>query len=342
MRLQALLRAVCGMCLGAGTWSAQAADAALIEAARKEGNVTWYTTQIVNQFAVPAAAAFEKKYGIKVNYVRADNAGVILRLGQEAKAGKMLADVFDGTVATTLIRDGLVLKWQPDSIKEMPKEYHDPDGYWVATNLYVHTPGINTSLVPKGQEPKTHADLLDPKWKGKLVWAARQASSAAPGFIGSLFAEMGEEKGNAYLQELKKQNVAALGVSARQVLDQVIAGEYAISLNIFNNHATISAVQGAPSAWLPINPGLAVFSIAAITKGGPHPNAAKLLLDYLVSEEGQKVYREANYITVHPNVPPKDPSLRPDGKAFRAIFVGPDEVEAKVAGWWTVYQEIFR
>ncbi len=322
--------------------AAHAADQAIIDAAKKEGSVTWYTTQIVNQIAAPIAAAFEKKYGVKVDYVRADNNEVILRLNSEAKAGRIQGDLFDGTVATSLIREGLVLQWQPDSVKQLPKEYQDPQGYWVATNLYVHTPGINTSLVPKGQEPKTYADFLDPKWKGKLVWAARQASSAAPGFIGSLFAEMGEEKGKAYLQELKKQNVAALGVSARQVLDQVIAGEYAISLNIFNNHATISAAQGAPSAWLPINPGLAVFSIAAITKGGPHPNAAKLLLDYLVSEEGQKVYREANYITVHPNVPPKDPSLRPDGKTFRAIFVGPDEVEAKVAGWWKVYQEIFR
>ena len=321
---------------------AHAADQALIDAAKKDGSVTWYTTQIVNQIAAPIAAAFEKKYGVKVDYVRADNNEVILRLNSEAKAGKIQGDLFDGTVATSLIRDGLVLQWQPDSVKQLPKEYQDPQGYWVATNLYVHTPGMNTSLVPKGQEPKTHADLLDPKWKGKLVWAARQASSAAPGFIGSVFADMGEEKGKIYLQELKKQNVAALGVSARQVLDQVIAGEYAIALNIFNNHATISAEQGAPSAWLPINPGLAVFSIAAITKGGPHPNAAKLLLDYLVSEEGQKVYREANYITVHPNVPPKDPSLRPDGQKFKAIFVQPDDVEAKVAEWWKVYQEIFR
>ncbi len=321
---------------------AQAADAALIEAAKKDGSVTWYTTQIVNQIAAPIADAFEKKYGVKVNYVRADNNEVILRLNSEAKAGKVQGDVFDGTVATSLIRDGLVLQWQPDSVKAMPKDYQDPQGYWVATNLYVHTPGINTALVPKGQEPKTHQDFLDPKWKGKMVWAARQASSAAPGFIGSVFADMGEEKGKAFLRELAKQNVAALGVSARQVLDQVIAGEYSIALNIFNNHATISAEQGAPSAWLPINPGLAVFSIAAITKNGPHQNAAKLLLDYLVSEEGQKIYSAANYISVHPNVPPKDPSLRPDGAKFKAIFVQPDEVEAKVAEWWKVYQEIFR
>ena len=321
---------------------AWAADAALIEAAKKEGSVTWYTTQIINQFAAPAAAAFEKKYGVRVDYVRADNNEVILRLQSETKAGKVLGDVFDGTVATPLIREGIALQWQPDSVKEMPKEYQDPQGYWVATNLYVHTPGLNTTLVPKVSEPKSRQDFLDPKWKGKLVWAARQSTSAAPGFIGATLYEMGEEKGMAYLRELAKQNVAGLGVSARQVLDQVIAGEYSIALNIFNNHATISAAQGAPAAWLPLSPALAVFSIAGIAKAGPHPNAAKLLLDFLVSEDGQKLYRDADYISVHPKVPPRDPMLRPDGVTFKAFYVQPDVVEEKTAGWWKIFQDIFR
>ncbi len=327
-----------GLCAG----PAQAADDVLIDAAKKEGTVTWYTTQIVNQFAVPASAAFEKKYGVKVNYVRADNAGVILRIGQEAKAGKILADVFDGTVATTLIRDGLVLKWQPDSIKDMPKEYRDPDGYWVATNLYVLTPGINTNLVPAGSEPKTFEDLLDPKWKGRMVWAGRAAPSAAGGFIGAVISGMGEVNGKLYLRQLAKQNIAALGVSARVVLDQVISGEYAIGLNIFNHNTTISAAQGAPTTWLPVSPALAVFSIVGITKDAPHPAAAKLFVDFLVSEEGQRLYSEADYIAVHPKVSPRDPALRPDGSRFTATFVQPDELEEKLADWWKIYEEIFK
>ena len=324
------------------TGGARAADPALIEAAKKEGRVTWYTTQIINQFAAPAAAAFETKYGVKVDYVRADNNEVMLRLQSETTAGKVLGDVFDGTVATPLIRAGIVLQWQPDSVKELPEDYRDPQGYWVATNLYVHTPGVNTSLVPKDQIPKTHADFLNPKWKGKLVWAARQSTSSAPGYIGSVLEEMGQDKGMAYLHELQKQNVAGLGVSARQVLDQVIAGEYPIALNIFNNHATISAAQGAPAAWIPVSPALSVFSIAGVTKAAPHPNAAKLLLDFLVSEDGQKLYRDADYISVHPKVPPRDPSLRPDGVTLKPYYVRPDVVEEKTAGWWKIYQEIFR
>jgi iron(III) transport system substrate-binding protein len=153
---------------------------------------------------------------------------------------------------------------------------------------------------------------------------------------------MGHDKGVAYLRELSKQNIAALGVSARQVLDQVIAGEYPIALNIFNHHATISARQGAPAAWLPISPAVTVFSIAGITKDAPHPNAAKLFLDFLVSEEGQKLYRDADYISVHPNVPPRDPALRPDGVKLKGLFVRPEDVEQKTREWGKIYQEIFR
>jgi iron(III) transport system substrate-binding protein len=65
-------------------------------------------------------------------------------------------------------------------------------------------------------------------------------------------------------------------------------------------------------------------------------------IDFLISEEGQKIYRDADYISVHPNVPPRDPNLRPDGVKFKAFFVGPDQLEDKVADWWKVYQDIFR
>ena len=319
-----------------------AADAALIAAAKKEGVVNWYTTQIVNQFVVPAAAAFEKKYGIKVTHVRSENAEVMLRLMEEAKAGKVVGDVFDGTSASALVKAGLVLKWQPDMISDTPAEWRDPNGYWSPTNIYVLTPGINTNLVPKGSEPKGHLDLLDPKWKGKIVWAGRQATSAAPGFIGSALAALGDEKGMAFLRDLSKQNVAAIGVSARVVLDQVIAGEYAIGLNIFNHNTTISAAQGAPTTWLPFNPSLTVFSVTGVMKDAPHPNAAKLLVDFFVSEEGQQHYRAAEYLPVHPKVPPRDPALRPDGVRFKGLYVGPDEVDQKIGGWWKIYQEIFR
>lgn len=322
---------------------AGAADQATIDAARKEGQLTWYTTQIIDQFARPAAQAFEKKYGVRVNYVRANSNDVALRVLNEGRAGKMVADVFDGTSATaSLKKEGLVARFVPDNAKTLPTEYVDAEGYWVATNLYVLTPGYNTELIRKGTEPKTFEDLLDPRYKGKIVWNSSSSSSAAPGFIAVVLATMGEEKGKAYLRQLAKQNVAGLSVAARQVLDQVIAGEYAIALNIFNNHAVISAAKGAPVDWIPMQPALGVLSVISVTKDAPHPNAARLFLDFLISEDGQKLFRAADYLPVDPKVPPKDLSLQPDKDRFRVVFKTPEEVDRDMPAWTAIYQDIFR
>ena len=322
----------------------QAADQALIDAAKREGSVTWYTNQILDQFARPVAEAFEKKYGIKVSPLRADNAEISLRVMNEAQAGKLQADVVDGTAAaTTLEKSGLIMKWVPDRAASLPKQFVDPNGYWIATNIYVLTPGYNTDLVPKGTEPKTWEDLLDPKWKGRMAWSAPPASYLVPQFIGVVLSEYGEEKGRAYLKELAKQNIAPLGVSARTVVDQMIAGEYAIGLQIFNHHTVISAQKGAPSAWIPMKPAvLSVLSVMSVVNGGPHPNAGKLLTDFLVSEEGQKLWRDAGYIPIDANVPIMDPALRPDGKTLRAVYLTPEEIDRSLAKWSKIYDEIFR
>jgi ABC-type thiamine transport system substrate-binding protein len=236
--------------LGAG--SAFAADAALIEAAKKEGEVNWYSTQIISQLVRPVTAAFEKKYpGIKVRATRANATEVAVKILNESRAGRVHADVFDGTTTVVpLKKEGYVLKWLPDAAKDYPADVKDPEGYWIANNLFVITPGFNTGLVPRGTEPKTYQDLLDPKWRGKLAWNGFPTSSGVGGFVGTVLTEMGREKGIAYLRELSKQNIANLRGSAREVLDQVIAGEYALALQIFNHHAVISAKKGAPVDWI--------------------------------------------------------------------------------------------
>ncbi|HWG05367.1 MAG TPA: extracellular solute-binding protein [Beijerinckiaceae bacterium] len=321
----------------------RAADPTLIAAAQKEGHVTWYTTQIVNQFVAPAVAAFEKKYGIKVDYVRADPNVIVLRIWNEAKAGRVQADVFDGSPTLAGIRKvGLVEPWLPDEARRLPEEDHDPQGYWAATNLYVLTPAFNTNLVPKGSEPRAYADLLDPKWKGRIAWSSQLTVPAGAGFIGIVLASMGEDKGMDYLRRLAAQNITNVGVSAREVLDQVISGEYAIALQTFNNHSVISAAQGAPVAWIPMNPALAYFSVVGLIKGAAHENAAKLLIDFLMSKEGQVLYRDADYMPVDPDVPPRVADLRPDGKTFTSIKLTPEAIADQLDGWVKIYNDLFK
>jgi len=321
---------------------AAAADQALIDAAKKEGHVTWYTTLIVDQFARPAAEAFEKKYGIKVDYIRAGVTDIALRIVAEGKAGQVQADIFDGLTNGTLAKGGYVQSWLPDAVQHLPKDRYDPAGLWVAANIYVLTPGFNTELVPKGTEPKTFADLLDPKWTGKMAWSSNNAASSAPGFIGSVLTEMGEDKGLAYLQKLATQNIANVGGEARQALDEVIAGEYSIALQIFNYHTVISAAQGAPSDWIRMEPAMVVLNIVSLTTHSPHPNAGKLLFDFLESEEGQKLFRDADYLPADPAVPPRDPSLTPESGHFRARTFSPEALDAAMPRWFDVYHRLFQ
>lgn len=321
---------------------AVAADDALVAAAKKEGQVVWYTTQIVNQFARPAADAFQKKYGIKVNLLRADSVELAVRLINEGRAGNVRADVFDGTASLPGVkREGLVLQWQPDSARRLPADYRDRDGYWVATNVFIHVPVFNTTLVPRNLAPRTFDDLLDPKWASRMAWAGHATTSGAPGFIGIVLDEMGRERGMQFLARLAKQRMIALGGSARAAVDQVIAGEYPMVLQAFNHQAVISARRGAPVDWIRLNPAMGVLSVAAVVKGGPNPNAGKLLVDFFLSREGQMLFRAGDYIPVDPDIAPQEPSLRPDGTTLRARYFSPEQIDEAMPTWYRIYKEMF-
>lgn len=323
--------------------AALAADPALVAAAKEEGEVVWYTTQIINQFVRPLAAAFEQKYGIKVRYVRANATETAVKILNESRARRPQVDVFDGTTTVEpLKKEGYVLRWLPDTAKDYPPDYRDRDGFWTATNLYILTPGFNTSLVPKGSEPRTLAALLDPKWRGKMAWSAAASNSAGAGLIGTVLRDMGEEKGFAFLRELSKQRIVNIGVAAREVLDQVIAGEYPIALQIFNHHAVISAKKGAPVDWIKMEPATGTLSVVAVHKDAPHPNAGKLLADFLISKEGQHIFRAADYLPADPGVAPLEPSLRPVEGQFRAVFFTPEEAARGIPRWKKIFDELFR
>ena len=320
---------------------AVAADQALIDAARKEGTVTWYTTSIIDQFVRPAAEAFEKKYGVKVAYARSNAVEMELRVINEGRAGRVQADIVDGTTTSIVLKkQNLVEKWTP--AVSLPERYKDPEGFWMASQEYVLTPGYNTDLVPTGTEPKTWEDLLDPRYKGRMAWNSTPSSSAGQGFVGTVLMEYGEAKARDYFSKLAKQNIVGIKAAARQVLDQVIAGEYAIALQIFNNHAPISKRRGAPVGWLKMEPGLAVILPMSLTKGAPHPNAGKLLFEFILSEEGQKIMADSGELPVLPSVAPRDADLRPGPGNYRAIYMAPEKLVSDVAAWTKIYDEYFK
>src|SRR5580704_5000691 len=213
--------------------AAQAAeiDSALIAKAKQEGEVVYYTDLIVDQIVRPLASAFEAKYGIKVSYARADSQVNILKMLNELKAGRVMSDIFGlNTGLEVLIAAGAARQFTAANGEELPDRYRDPDHYWVSSHLFVITPALNTDLVPAAQRPRSYDDLLAPYWKDKMVWKPNDLTGA-PGFIGNVLTSMGEARGMDYLRKLSQQNIKMVNGSARAVLDQVIAGEYSLSLD---------------------------------------------------------------------------------------------------------------
>jgi ABC-type Fe3+ transport system substrate-binding protein len=323
--------------------TACAADQALIDSAKKEGQVVWYTTLIVNQIIRPLKAAFEKKYpGVTLQFTRADDLVTSAKILAEGQAGRVQADVFDGIANMLPLEEaGLLTPFTVPNAAEYPGELKDKDGYWIAVIMYVFTPAINTTLLPKDQAPKTFQDLLDPKLKGKMAWNGSSMAGAF-GFVANILTTMGEQKGMAYLHALAAQRVVNVDASSRAILDQVIAGEYWMNLMAFNHHVAISVRKGAPCDWLKLEPAPVTLDALGLLKDAPHPHAARLLLEFLLSEEGQKVFQQNDYLPALPSVPAMVAGLRPNDGGFKANFLRPEQIHRELPKWQKVTQDLFR
>ena len=323
--------------------ASRADDAALIEAAKKEGSVVWYSTLIVNQLVRPVAEAFMKKYpGITVQYSRAPVGELALKINNETRAGKLQADVFDGSagIFAAVSRD-LVASYAPPNVSDYPAGLHDPADTWTVCNSYVYTTGYNTEMVSEKDAPKTFTDLLDPKWKGKMAITTDPTVNGPPGLVGTILTSMGEEAGMAYLRKLGAQNLVYVPASQRVVLDQVIAGQYPIGLMIINYHAVISAKQGAPCAWVKMEPVVESYNYLQLLKSAPHPNAARLLYNFILSREGQALFRDNDYLPANAFVEAKDPTLKPAQGKFKSTVMT-IELAQNLPRWTQIADELLK
>ena len=283
-RLRQAIIAIAATFLGGG--AAAAADAALIAAAKKEGEVVWYTTQIISQLVRPMSAAFEQKYGIKVRSTRANSTELSVKIINESRAGKPQSDIFDGTsTVVPLKKEGYVLKWLPDAAKGYPAQYKDPEGYWVANNLYVLTPGFNTSLVAKGTEPRTYQALLDPKWRGKIV-------KAHPGYSGAILTAtfvLARELGWSYFEKLAQQKVLQVQ-SAADPPKKLLLGERAVMADGNDYNLLLLKDQGQPVEVVYAIEGSPLIIVpSGVFRSAPNPNAARLFQSFFFSAEGQQL-----------------------------------------------------
>jgi ABC-type Fe3+ transport system substrate-binding protein len=319
---------------------------AILDGARKEGQVVLYSAAIINQALRPLSDAFMKKYPfVKMTFWRGDTEEILAKLGAEQRANNIVADIAEGTgVGDLAVEAGLTRPFFTPQIEALPERYRDPSGRWSYTRLSYFSIAYNTKLVPGADAPKSYDDLLDPRWQGKLAWRVGTASGT-PLFITALRLSRGEDEALAYLRRLAQQKMINFGSgSARTLVDRVIAGEFPIALNIFAHHPLISKAKGAPvdSRLLPPVPSTAGTMV--IVKGVRHPNAALLLADFILSREGQQILADAEYFPVRTDVAPQPAlaSVIPERAGLPELFLSPDLLNRNTARSEKIFEELFQ
>jgi iron(III) transport system substrate-binding protein len=276
-------------------------DQALIDAAVKEGSVVWYTS-VDTTVAEQVAKKFEAKYsGIKVEVNRTGSERVMQRVMQEAQAGVKAVDVVHTSDAGNFVElkeQKMLLKYAPAGVEKYPATFKDKDGYYYAWRSSLAVPGYNPKLINAQELPKTWQDLLDPKWKGKMV-------SAHPGYSGSVVtweAAITDLYKTDYLDALAKQEVM-LVQSASDPVTKVSSGERPLAINGTDYSYFIDKKKGNPvEVVYPTDGSPLITSPSAIAADAPHPNAAKLFTEYAFDLEAQQTLVDNGLYSGHPEV----------------------------------------
>ncbi len=342
------LKATGGLIAGAAFSTRVLADApppepvtpALIEAARKEGQVVHYTSTDL-PVAEKLAKAFEAKYpGIAVRVERTGAERVFQRIGQEYSSNIHAVDVVNSSDAAHFIlwkRDGILLPFVPEDVaKFYPAEHKDADGMFASWRVWLSIIAYNTNLVKAENAPKSFADLLDPKWKGKIV-------KGHPGYSGTIMTatyQLQRDLGWGWFEQLAKQNVMQVQSSAdppkklelgeRAVMAD--GNEYNI-LQFKEAGRPVEAVYATEGSPMIVGPN-------GIFKGSPNPNAAKLFQSYCFSREAQQLIIDIGGLrSVHPQT--EDKAGRIPLKDIKTMKDDPVAVEQQGSAIKSRYTRIF-
>ena len=302
----------------------------LTEAAKREGEVTIYTSTPVDDMKV-LADAFERKYGIRTKIWRASSEKVLQRGVTEARAGRYDADIFEtnGPELEALVREKLLLPvWSP-AFKDLVPEAVFAHRMWVGTRLVIFAFAYNTSLVAKSELPTRYEGFADAKWKGRLGIEAEDAD---------WFAAVSGLLGEAQAERTFREIVANNGVSVRKghtlLANLVASGEVPLALTVYNYKAEQLKNKGAPIDWFVLPPAIARVNGAGVAARAPHPNAALLWYEFTIGIEGQKLLLSREFVPTNRNV--ETPLNR-----FPLRFVDSSAVVDDAAKWEKRYADIF-
>ena len=279
----------------------------LEEGARKEAAVTLYSGLTIDQALRPLVESFKRKYPyVKAEYWRSDSRPIVQKALAEQRAGQVIGDVLEGSgLSQALVEAGILAPFTSPALASIPERYRDPSHLWAPTRMSYFGAAYNTNLIKPSEAPKRYEDLLDAKWKGKIAWVT-ESQEGMPTFITNLRLAWGEAKAEAYLAGLAKQDMIPFGESGRALVNRVMDGEYPMSIAIFMHHALISAKAGAPVDAIAMDPVPSLSGTVVLPKNVPHPYAAMLMIDFLLSKDGQETLAKSDYFPSSDAVAPAD------------------------------------
>ena len=279
----------------------------LIEAAKKEREVVFYTTTNLEE-AAAMSARFKAKYPfLDVNINRAEGERIVTKVLQETRAKKSLVDVLQTPAfyLHALKKRGIVGEYASAEDRFFPRGFKE-EKYWTATYYNPYVVLYNTKLVPAQNLPKRYEDLLNPFWKNKMILEKDKID-----WFTAILEILGREKGVKYMRDLSRQN-PMLRIGQTLITQLVAAGEIALQINA--NAVSVNRLKqkGAPIDWVAPGPLPGLMVGVGVVSQAPHPAAARLFIDFLLSKEGQQMYQSAGRLVARSDLP-QDESMKVRG-----------------------------
>lgn len=304
-------------------------EAKLVEGAKKEGQVVIYTSLATTE-SVPLTQAFEKKYGIKPELWRALSDKVVQRTITEAQARRNTVDVVEtnGPELEMITREKLFSTFNSPYIADLPPYALPAHRQWISDRMNFFVVGYNTNKFKREDIPKTYEGFLDPKWQGRIGIEATDTE-----WMAAIIKQMGEERGMAFFRKL-----AAMKPDMRKghilLAELVSAGEVPVGLSCYNANIESLKRKGSPVDWVPCEPVIARPQGLGIARNAPHPHAALLFADFVISPEGQQLFNSLGRV-------PASLKVKSNLNNFKYTIADPAIILDENAKWEKIWDELF-
>lgn len=304
-------------------------DSRLLEKARLEGKVVLYTSLATTE-SIPLTQAFEKKYGIKVELWRAVSEKVVQRAVAEGRAKRFAVDVIEtnGPEMEMLTRENLLSEFHSPYIADLPPAAVPLHRKWISDRLNFFVAAYNTNLVRRDELPKTYEGFLDPKWKGKIGIEATDQE-----WLATIVKQWGPDKGLGFFRRLSEMKPDVR--KGHTLLSQLVAaGEIPVGLTVYNAYAESMKRKGGPIDWVPIEPVVGRPQGVGVARNAPHPHAALLFADFVLSPEGQELFSSMGRV-------PASLKVKTDLNRFPYTMVDPATVLDEAEKWEKTWNDLF-